>query len=242
MDLPEIVNVVIQHADLFYQESRKPDHACDLEWEHCYESFCQAIRNGDLSPETVEWLTLHLTVYLSLYGMYRRSSFLTFSDSRIHQGAVEVILEERYRGLLALTSDRYEEQADILQDLIERLDRYYRPLRNEIVIRNQQEKHIPEKEPVSQVSGTLISKILLGTLGCVPAYDEYFTKGIEGIAGKTFGMSSIGKIYSFYRNHESVIDAERSRMKISESGIIYPPMKYLDMGFWHCGKYGKISE
>ena len=42
--------------------------------------------------------------------------------------------------------------------------------------------HIPvvkEQELKNQLSFTLITKILMGTLGCVPAYDRYFIAGIK---------------------------------------------------------------
>lgn len=52
---------------------------------------------------------------------------------------------------------------------------------------------------VDTVSDTLISKILLGTLGCVSAYDEYFVAAVRkyGVSTGVFNKKSIKKLSHF---------------------------------------------
>jgi hypothetical protein len=53
-------------------------------------------------------------------------------------------------------------------------------------------------------SDILVSKIMLGTYGCVPAFDTYFKKGF-GVT--TFGPKALRKVSGFYRENASIIDS-----------------------------------
>lgn len=59
----------------------------------------------------------------------------------------------------------------------------------------------------NNLSDTLITKILMGTLGCVPAYDRYFVSGIRSqkIASGTYNIKSILQLVDFYeKKHRTV--------------------------------------
>ena len=91
------------------------------------------------------------------------------------------------------------------------------------------------REPKYQLSDTLVTKILMGTLGCVPAYDRYFIAGVKSrkAAAGSFSMKSVLQLADFYeRNRERL---ERARGDMEVSGMPYPQMKLLDMGFWQLG-------
>lgn len=90
---------------------------------------------------------------------------------------------------------------------------------------------------------TLITKILLGTICCTPAYDDYFYNGVmvwkelpvaymPKFPG-SFGKNSYIGVLEFYQYHKSVID--EAQKEISQYGITYPPMKLIDMYFWNIG-------
>lgn len=55
-------------------------------------------------------------------------------------------------------------------------------------------------------SDILVTKVMLGTMGCVPAFDTNFKKGF-GVA--TFGRKSLRKVGKFYRANADVIEAHR---------------------------------
>jgi hypothetical protein len=54
---------------------------------------------------------------------------------------------------------------------------------------------------------TLISKIMLGSLGCVPAYDRFFIDGlrVEGIKGTKFQQEIVTKSVSVYSDSRECV-------------------------------------
>lgn len=98
--------------------------------------------------------------------------------------------------------------------------------------------HIPvvkEQELKNQLSFTLITKILMGTLGCVPAYDRYFIAGIKNqkVATGNYNVRSIMQLVNFYEKNADRLEPIREKMEVE--GMPYPQMKMIDMGFWQVG-------
>jgi hypothetical protein len=79
-------------------------------------------------------------------------------------------------------------------------------------------------------SGTLVTKIMLGTFGGVPAFDRYFKKGL-GVS--TFGPKALQKIGEFYTEHADVIEGNRVHTLEFASGRAtkrrYTRAKVIDM-------------
>ena len=75
----------------------------------------------------------------------------------------------------------------------------------------------------------------MGTLGCVPAYDRYFVKGIRSqkIASGTYNIKSILQLVIFYENNIEQLDSVPLKFIVAD--MLYPQMKILDMGFWQIG-------
>lgn len=96
-------------------------------------------------------------------------------------------------------------------------------------------KSVKEQEVKKQLSDTLITKILMGTLGCVPAYDRYFIAGIkaQGVAIGNYNINSILKLVDFYEENADRLEPVRKGMLIYD--LLYLQMKMLDMGFWQIG-------
>ena len=94
----------------------------------------------------------------------------------------------------------------------------------------------------SPVSATLVTKILMGTLVCVPSYDEYFVKGIKKkeVARGTFNLKSITELAEFYKGNYDEFELVRQKLWVKD--IKYPQMKLLDMGFWQIGKEAKEEK
>ncbi|MDO4608273.1 MAG: hypothetical protein Q4B40_03680 [Clostridia bacterium] len=198
-------------------------------WEHCYTAFSNARK--DKNPN-YDCLSLQLAFYLASWGMYRGSSFLLRKDYTIHKKAVQIILEERYDCLLGIDCSNFKKQIDLLMELYRRLDEYYLNVYKDLN-KNTNTKHI---------SDTLITKILLGTLGCTPAYDQYFKKGIKSqkVATGNFSKKSIEAIIDFYEKNNSVFEDMRKIFN-PQNNIIYPQMKIIDMIFWYIGKNNKTN-
>lgn len=86
------------------------------------------------------------------------------------------------------------------------------------------------------VTDTLVTKIILGTLGCIPAYDRYFIDGMRksGISYSKLSKSNLKSIAEYYKKHQTEFD--RAQQVIYEkSNIHYPAMKLVDMYFWEIG-------
>ena len=155
----------------------------------------------------VDYLTLQLAFYLASWGMYRGSSELLQKDYLIHEPIVEII-----RSNSALRKE------NIASDDI-------KPI-NEIV------KKIKDVYEVKNVSCTLVSKILLGTLGCMPALDRFFCDGWKICEETKEFPINLQNIISFADKHKIEIKECKNCIK---SDVIYPPMKIVDMYFWQIG-------
>ena len=213
-------------------------------WEHCYLAFREAReerkRNGRLNGDRYDYLSLHLAFYLASWGMYRGSSFLLSQDYKVHGGAVREILKEKYDQLQDVTCSELNDQIGLLFGaegkigLSGELKRMYKVVRVRVVGKNVK----------CGVSETLITKILMGTLGCVPAYDRYFVDGIKeyNIKPACFSQKSIQSLAMFYAGNEKLFEETRTRLRIQEGDIEYPQMKLLDMGFWQIGKENEMRR
>ncbi len=87
---------------------------------------------------------------------------------------------------------------------------------------------------------TLVTKIMLGVFGCVPAYDTYFTKTFKSLSNNECSFSSFNKksleyIYEFYIQNQEDIDKLSKKIKTlyfveeKKTEIMYPKAKIIDM-------------
>ena len=220
----EAIDELISAAQTFYDDARANENGRSRSWEHCYRVFRDA--RTDPSPDC-DYLSLHLAFYLASWGMYRGSSFIFHKDYKVHTPIVEKILKPEYDCLfgLACTDVRNSDVRAQLMKLSDDIANYFRPIRNEV-------RGHAVAYSVSQV---LITKILLGTLGCVPAYDMFFGIGAEylGLEKKDYNEDSLLELAKFYEAHNDRLEEARRGMRVGD--LIYPQMKLLDMGFWQVG-------
>ena len=220
----EAIDELINAAQTFYDDARANENGRSRSWEHCYRVFRDA--RTDPSPDC-DYLSLHLAFYLASWGMYRGSSFLLQKDYKVLVPIVEKILKPEYDCLfgLACTDLRNDDVRAQLTKLSDDIADDFWPIRNEVAGRVVR----------SQVSPVLITKILLGTLGCVPAYDTFFGIGAEylGLEKKDYNEDSLLELAKFYEAHNDRLEEARRGMRTDD--LIYPQMKLLDMGFWQVG-------
>ena len=83
---------------------------------------------------------------------------------------------------------------------------------------------------------TLISKIILGTLGCSPAFDRYFNDGVKkhNFSFTAFSDKNFNEIFNFVDNNKSEFLKLQSELMLSQ-GLHYPLLKLVDIYFWHEG-------
>lgn len=205
-------------------------------WESCYIAFGKAFRkrkNG-LSVTEKDYLCHHLSIYLNSSEMFRNSC-ISMMDEKIHEAAVEVILN--YGHLRGTTCRDLKDKSnmDSLFELVDKLKMIY--------LREIDAKHI-----VLDFGDAFISKVISGTLGCVPTLDDSFMKGIRKFneqngtsLGYDLNERSIESLAIFYIQNRFAFDAAVASMK-TDAGIYYPEMRFLDIGFSQLGEDSKNYE
>ena len=220
----EAIDELISAAQTFYDDARTSENGRSRSWEHCYRVFRDA--RTDPSPD-YDYLSLHLAFYLASWGMYRGSSFLLQKDYKVLSPIVEKVLKPEYDCLfgLACTDVRNSDVWEQLKKLSDDIADYFDPIRNEV----------SGRVVASPVSPVLITKILMGTLGCVPAYDRFFVDGIKKhkVTTQEYSLKSVRKLAEFYEEHNDRLEEARRGMRTED--LVYPQMKLLDMGFWQIG-------
>lgn len=187
-------------------------------WESCFRIFGKS--------EDIENLALHLGFYLASWGMYRGSSGLLQKNYEIHIGAVEIINSFKF---LRCEHDREVdlELASQIYALVKDLEKYYSGISFK---RRGQSYNISP-------TATLISKIIMGTLGGLPALDRYFLEGIK-LDGKkvsnSLSLSNITSILSILKEKQKEIDLIQAVI-LEKREMYYPRMKILDMYYWQLG-------
>jgi len=222
--MADTVDLIIESATTFYNQLKADQNGRYRSWEHCYKCFHDA-RND--SNDDYDYLSLQLAFYLASWGMYRGSSFLLQKDYKVHVPVVEELLQDKYDCLFGLecTKLRNKDVQDCLSEIESFMMYYYDDIR----------KQVKETEVKNKLSTTLITKILMGTFGCVPAYDRYFIDGVkdQDVTTGTYGIKSLLKLVDFYELNSVRLEKARKRLRVYD--LSYPQMKLLDMGFWQIG-------
>lgn len=187
-------------------------------WRHCYEAFSNI-------KEDEDFLALHLGFYLASWGMYRGSAAIFQKDYTIHIKAVQII-RDFYDLRCDDTNDVSESDSKRIVDLTIKLYDHYYSL--QYMMNNELVKRKP--------TDTLISKIIIGTLGCSPAFDRYYNQGVKA-TGFTFhkmNEKSYKALFQFVEeNKTELIELQTELNKIDK--FHYPLLKVVDMYFWHEG-------
>lgn len=206
----------------------REEHGRYLSFEYCYTFFCENCSSKD---ETVKkQMALLLFMYLASWGMLR-NSFLMYKDYTYLVGVVEILTHGK--------QDSYK-PCEIIKIKNEIIAYFEGPIENPTTYITSEGRQLVRGR---RNWDTLISKILMGTLGCVPAYDDFF----RGVARKCFGMCAsfsergITQLNEFLNENHTEITALTSRIK-ERTGVDYPPMKIVDMYFWQKGYSEGISQ
>lgn len=234
--------------DLFLEDGTGYQSCQGNSWDICYQKFRDAIKSG--SPDYDD-LALHLAFYLASWGMYRGSSFLKSLDYRIHVPAVKMMLEQQYRELFTLDllskPERYHEllfKKEENEGIYCRLNQYYGAARASWM--NWKKNHAADDADKDKeiATDTLLTKILLGVYGCIPAYDVNFKKGISCFAGIQSLTSTGDAIWKLNKDRSQkkntlfyVLQKEELTDELKAYAEIHniPFMKAVDMYFFGLG-------
>lgn len=216
--------LIAQSVKAFYADLQNDPNGRYRSWEYCYISFYRA---RQIESPDIDYLSLQLSFYLASWGMYRGSSFLLQKDYKIHIPVIEELLDKKYDPLFGIECSKLQDRKNqkLLAELNDFLERYYDAVRRDV-----KEQYVKNK-----LSATLITKTLMGTMGCVPAYDRYFIEGIkrQNVATGIYNLKSVLMLVDFYDANRDILEDARCGLRIGE--MLYPQMKLLDMGFWQIG-------
>jgi len=196
-------------------------------WDYCKEVFD---KRGSEELKAKE-----LALYLASWGMYRGSGGLLQTNYSIHLGAIQILQSDRFRNLKC--DERREVVVESIPDIL--------GLRNELRHHYSSITYvrgIEDRRPISPTD-TLITKVLLGTYSCVPAYDRHFLKGLResGFSQYKFDANSLVEIFDFISGHYQEIE-ESQNVILRRFNKHYPIMKVIDMYFWQIGYDADLEE
>jgi hypothetical protein len=192
-------------------------------WEHCYVYFHK--NTADVIAADRDHAALQLGFYLASWGMYRGSSCLLQYGYTVHRGVIDLFVAPRFCALRKREFGAADEDTKLVQLILEAasgIRETYRPF-------------APQSES-RQASDTLVTKVILGTFGCLPACDRYFIGGwrSSGLEYSYVNSRFIERVLGFCRGHLVEFRDEQTRIE-QEGGPRYPLMKLVDMYFWEIG-------
>lgn len=230
---------ITDNVEKFYKSIHLIEDHRYKSWEHCYNFFRKA-RHEKLDEEKLDLAQLHLAFYLASWGMYRGSSFILQKDYTIFKEIVMEIFNNKYSLLWNVENNinQKDKLIDLFSELYDSLEKILVKIRASVRTHPDfdgiEKRYLNGRETISP---TLTTKILLGTLGCIPAYDQFFIEclGEKNIQKSFNPKKSFSQMLDFYLDNKSEIS------ELSRKFGGYPLMKILDMYFWVIG-YKKLQQ
>lgn len=212
-------------------------------WDHCYLFFRKLLgraNNQSITDDDMKSACLNLAFYLASWGMYRGSSFLLQKDCTIYTEIIGILIKSDYWDLWdggyynEILSDRGE--LSISHSKITKIFKLSKELNSSFNRITYIKDRIPGR---AKATDTLITKILLGTIGCVPAYDNFFKSGLKHTnisPCSSFSRKSLISVLGFIINNSlKIAQIPIKKSDGRDSGYFYPVMKMIDMYFWEIG-------
>ena len=219
----------------YYKEQCGCPVARGRSWDHCNRFFRKHWRNlRDVGVQ--DRAALHLGFYLASWGMYRGSSFLLQRDYSVHRPVIRVLASTEFAELWQQrdigTDPEDRALAAKIMDLVEKVDAKYREADAEY-------KEPLGKKPQKSMD-LVVTKVLLGTVGCLPARDTYFERGfkahfkLQGVPYGSLNRKFVDNILQFCIDHRPVLSELQPKI-VDLKCRPYPLMKLVDMHFWQIG-------
>lgn len=183
--------------------------------------------------ENMELSCLHLWAYLASWGMLRGSSQLLKECSMKILSVVVNYIDKLPEELWTLDVSKYKS--------IRARKRIIKVF-NELKEKLQSIKFEENNKSISATT-TLITKIMIGTLGCIPAFDQNFVLAFKSefdeCSFTTVDDTALKCIYSFYKDNVSVLQFHKHFVigfnGKPQMGIRYKSAKLIDMYGYHKG-------
>ena len=229
-------NYIIQKNNLETNLHNFVTHVCNEKdgryksWEYCYDYFQKLFKKENPTGIDKNYAALILGFFLASWGMLR-NSFLLNCTYTVHQKAIDILLEHKLLLTKKIIDNEYIEQffgSKENDGLKQKLEKHY------IVFKKRYQDPKTKNERITQV---LVSKIIMGISGLVPAYDRYVVTGLRANGFcQTFNETSYKQLLDLYKKNKKQI----KDLQTAKNYKKYPPMKILDIYLWEEGR--KLEE
>jgi hypothetical protein len=157
-------------------------------FDYCYNYFRG--NNGEIILNDMEKSCAVLGFYLASWGMMRGSSFLLQKSYKHFEELIKYI-SKLERTIWEIQPSEYVEKYEVINNLYKDIC--------EIVIEDNNRAIV------------LITKIMLGVFGIVPAFDEYFCKCFKKVNPQlskftSFNKNSLEVVQNFYEENQTEIN------------------------------------
>ena len=207
---------------------KKDTNGRHLSYVHCRNAFLK-YRND---KSKYDYLALHLFAYLGSWGMFR-NSFFQQKDYTFLIPLIEILCKNNYEPLAdskVFGSDN-EKAVELILNLAKEIKNYF--------IGKIYYKEDVEQKSVENVTDTLISKIILGTYGCIVAYDNNVVAALrERKLSTSLTKKSITQLINIVNDNKEEIDSVINSLEDKT----YTKMKILDMYFFYEGMKIKSNK
>jgi hypothetical protein len=180
----------------------------DASFDLCFHYF-QTNKEHVAEKDYLEKSCLYLWSYLSSWGMLRGSSYLLTKSPACLKPLIEHIQKSN---VWDIDVDKYTDEniAKILKE--------YENIKKVLI----------DKETKKEPTDTLVTKIMLGVYGNIPAFDQFFKKGF-GVGG--VNKKSLNEIKNFYDKNKNSFNKEINVLNFEnkETELRYTKAKLVDM-------------
>lgn len=152
--------MIHEKISAYFGEIAGDPHHRYRSWEHCYRFFRELTPSGIAAQR--QNAALQLGFYLASWGMYRGSTFLLQRAYTVHLGVVDCLASPRFAPLWEREFGSEEEEVEFVP-----------------VILDAAKEISTAYGQFGEPTETLVTKVLLGTFGCLPACDQYFIAGFS---------------------------------------------------------------
>jgi hypothetical protein len=193
-------------------------------FDYCYNYFRST---KDLNVD-IEKSCLILGFYLASWGMFRGSSFLLQHSVKHFKPTIEYI-NTLDKSVWLIDVDNY------CDDNMKIIVNIYKEIKIRLI-------------PNGNTDLTLITKVLLGVFGFIPAFDTYFCDTFRALSNGQCGFRRVNKIslsyiHNFYQENNYSIDNLSAKTFTTDfltggkTKINYPKAKIIDMYGFNSGQF-----